>query len=629
MLNCFRKNKLQSSSQNESVTPRPRPFFLTLNPWLESFLHEERGVVAPLIGLVLFLGMMFTGVAIDYSNYVAATQQLKIIGDNVGVTGGIACREMFLRSKLEGLPAEDLITLTTREARNIANEAFDKAKVSLPPSITTTSNEAIVSMPATGPGGMPEQCFVTINYTASSSNTFATLFGVKGFPVVGNVTAEARLEDIPSPLLEIDFLFDVSGSMSTIASSKDRNLVAALTPTVEGHGDQVKGCIFFCHLRNALLPGTISRKILGVIDGTISSIEADYAYKYNGGKVEIPTNTITPMPKNIRTYKYIGPSTKTGATLNNSELVSVRDVLDAFEIKLKSDELFASMTTLINNLQASPDQDRIKVAFHRFHDNLETFIPEREPNEVQSLSTLPPDALAPYHFEFGVAQTEASFFLPGDFTPAPSNLNTYPLFAPPQSSSGLDSIARPTNNPDYIVKNARYYTYIPRVFDQLLSKINARTQPTGPTQRIAIIITDGVKDETNSTGTTASVRLLSPDICRALKDRGVLLMIVHSYYRLQPGHTSSDGLRSIVPELSLPRTTASNVDNNEILINERGLRDKFLLPCASRNPNAKPGEFQSYYYPANNILQLEESFQELLVSILGVTAKEPPVRILE
>jgi hypothetical protein len=447
------------------------------------------------------------------------------------------------------------------------------------------------------------------------------MFGFKFFDFNGQSSAFANIDLVNSDI-EIDFLFDVSNSMSTLADPRDRSLVVALTPSTEGHDSQIKGCIFFCHIRKALLPLPISKNIQDIVDRKITSLTAEYTYQYDGGHTTVNLNEY-PFSRKPKSYTYSGPSAK--QTINGSNLISLEDLLDIFDVKIKTDLLYESTKTLIQELNLTPDRSRIRVAFHRFNENLETFIPKNQPNEVQPLNTLSPNDLLLSHFEYGVADTEASFFATGDFTPPPADLTSFPLYAPPTGSSTTSSIVRPTANPDYATSPTRSYTYIPKIINQLLAKVAARTAPTRRTQHIVVLITDGVKDENQTGTTTPETRLYDPAICEPLKAQKTIVMVIHSYYRIQPGHLASQGLRNILS--GLPAVTINNVDALEKRINEEGLRDKFLLPCASVNPKPGVGEFSHYYYPGNDIVQLKESFHKLLLSILNLNKNDPPVRI--
>jgi hypothetical protein len=577
---------------------------------LTHLIENKKGAVALLMAVISLLGLSFVSLALGYHNYVSFSENLQNAADEATLFGGIKCRELFLQTQN---------FIQAKEAAEEGTKDYFSKKIhsnNTPATLDITVNRLPSSL------NEAERCGIKLSYLGGFKLPFFQMFGMSSMPLQINSSATANIS-LVAQNIEIDFLIDVSNSMSTIADPKDRDLIQALTPSKEGHHSQGKGCIFFCHIRNSLLPISTSQRIQDIIDKKINTLTADYTYQYDGGTATVNIAN-HPMIHSPIFYKYVGPPAT--QTKTNASLVSLAGLLEAFNIKLKTDILYESTQKLISKLQKTPDQNRIRVAFHRFHSQIETFIPDKDPNGMKPLNQITNNDLLPYHFEYGVTNSEASFFLPGDFKPTPANLDSYPLYAPLKNTLSQDSIIRPTTDPDYETGNGRYYTYLDSVIKNLADKIKARPKPSEKTQRIVVIITDGLKDHSATYQIGLSYRLYSPSICKPLKDLDALVMVIHSYYRIQPGHESSDGLRLLVPGLSMP-VNAQNVDEIEKRVNEEGLRDQFLLPCASVNPSPQAGEFSNYYFPGHDIQQLEQSFDNLLTSILTVGNKRPPIRI--
>jgi hypothetical protein len=568
-------------------------------------LKDDEGAVLGLMMMAMLSGFFLISAVSNYNFHHLNAQAMQSVADKSAVAGGIKCRQVYLET--------GNFNIASQQGRDSARTTFlDDIKI-LPISQNFKDGDLKITSSQTeqpgNPNAAPKGCSIQVAYETQTDS----LFGQIHFPIIGSATASGSLQKNDSEI-EIDFVIDISSSMSTIANPADRNLTMALTATPETGSDRKNGCIFFCHLRNALLSKPASKRILDIIASKKpTSVEVNYKYEssLNPGKTSV---TISPPP-HIKSYRYVGKGTKD--TPVNSSLVSLRDMLQTFDIKLKTDQLFSSIQELMDELKSTPEKQRIRVAFHNFENDFHTFIPKSNSSgsqrETVPLNDLTSEDLDPINFEYAVAKSEPNFF---------SDANDK-VYAPLLGSSNSDSIARPTRDPHYAVSQSpaanRPDTYIERALKNVLTKITSRPASQVPLQRVIILITDGLED------LGGAESLMPLNVCKSIKDEGIILMIIHPYYRLQPGNPTSNRLKRLVTSTALPDLTVNNIDSIEKQFNELGIRDLSLLPCASRNHLAQPEEFQNFYFPANDLEQLRLSFKNLLTSILSVQIQEKPV----
>jgi hypothetical protein len=302
----------------------------------------------------------------------------------------------------------------------------------------------------------------------------------------------------------------------------------------------------------------------------------------------------------------------------------LQDLLDGFGIKLKSDVIYTHMINLLTNIKASP-LSAVQVAFHNFSgitsggSPLNTVLPQKDLKEINFATDLELS-----HFDYSPPADALGFF------PVTRNDNLQ-NFSPPQgtvpsgSPPALQSVSYNSvkTKPGYEFTAIHPDTNLNRVIDNLRTYMANRPLSSPAAVRIAVILTDGV----DNPGGGGPFFLVAPNRCQGLKDDNVIVMVLHSYYRLQPGHIS---MRQIVQNWGggVTNLTAANVDEVETTVNNVGIGNA-LRACASANTNPRPGGETTYYFPASDSAQLEIAFQDLIDSLLELEIKETPVLVTD
>jgi hypothetical protein len=219
------------------------------------------------------------------------------------------------------------------------------------------------------------------------------------------------------------------------------------------------------------------------------------------------------------------------------------------------------------------------------------------------------------------SKIDVPYFIPPASGVSIGDANAYSEFITPPVSFGLVikqleartlSYAQQyqkINNPPPI--SVRPFTQIADALLELKrDRIDKRKHPED-TAKVVVLITDGI--ENNNDGG----RLMDPNSCEALKSSGVIMMVLHSYYRFQPGSDASDVLRRNISS-SEPKLYSHNVDAVEERINKGPIRNA-LQKCASINEKGK-----TYYFPANNAAQLTQAFLDILKDMEEITLPTEP-----
>jgi hypothetical protein len=651
-------------------------------------IENQEGAVALLMITLFLLSLTFSLIALDYHNLNSLKKKIEDIAEQSVLAGGIICRK-------EQITLGDTSSLdpgVKQNAEQKTNETFTNGIQAIQSHLDSenlsTLSTKVEYIPAqTGTTPSPSRCRITLTYSGLVKNFISSILSVPINEVPISSSAEATFGTIGDSKLEIDFLIDTSGSMSTVANPEDRNWVMLLTRSEDvAEAHQSNGCTFMCHSRRALLPEDASKRIDAIMDGSMGTHIVAYHTdgmplpgSYLGGFTYLNKADFDKRkPASLKKYTYTGENSKCNperkpyeiCTSKNASLYMLDDVLKGFNIKLKSDVIYENTLNLISHLK-NRAPNRINIAMHAFHGSIplgsepnylsivKTFIPyTRALNSEQTiaLKDLNLNDIKSEYFDYAVPDPGNTYI--DTAYRFPSNRNTcgfitspfcadFPSFAPLSGNTSIPLRAA-GNDLRYKTTEAIPVTYARKAIDAVRFTVRWRRY-AGPVpkdrKRILVILTDGIEDEnrtggvfgsngisgtghgsvvTGGTGQAPGNNSLAYCTDWKLLDGGIV-MVLHSYYRFQPGSVASDELRQKLG--GKERLHLSNIDRVEKELNEGPIRDG-LIGCASPNPNKKPGQDDFYYFPANNVQELESAFDHLLGAILEA-GSESPVRIVE
>jgi Flp pilus assembly protein TadG len=181
-------------------------------------LHQRQGNVAVIFALSMIPVVFLCGIALDYA---AAIQKLERLN---GAADAAALAAVS--------PA--LMTKTTTQAQTVAANFFT-GQASGITGVTNATPVVTVSQ-----NGLART--VTVTFTASSPNSFASVLGRASWPLSGSATASSTA----APNIDFYVMLDNSPSMAIAATTAGINTMIANTPA-QNSGN---GCAFACHQSN-------------------------------------------------------------------------------------------------------------------------------------------------------------------------------------------------------------------------------------------------------------------------------------------------------------------------------------------------------------------------------------------
>jgi Flp pilus assembly protein TadG len=214
------------------------------------FGRERNGNVAILFALSLVPITFLVGMGLDFSSAIQKKARLDAAADAAVLA---AVTPAMLNQS---------VSVATTAAQNIFNaEASTISGLSYsPPTITVT----------TSPNGLIRT--VTVNYTASSVNSFAGILGMTNWPISSAINGSSpQATNSGAPNINFYLLLDNSPSMNIAATTSGINTMVAAT-SAQG------GCAFACHESNPSAdslgnPGGIDNYALAQKLGVVTRIE--------------------------------------------------------------------------------------------------------------------------------------------------------------------------------------------------------------------------------------------------------------------------------------------------------------------------------------------------------------------
>jgi Flp pilus assembly protein TadG len=184
------------------------------------FARDERANVAIIFAASALPIIFLTGMGIDYT--LASSRQTQM--NNAADAAALASitPAMMNVTNTATITAKVLNTFSA-QASTIAGVTYDPSKVSI--NVATVSGKRVV----------------TVSYTATSTNTFATILGKPTLPLSGTSQATGGL----APNIDFYLLLDSSPSMALPATQTGINQMMAATPSQDPGG-----CAFACHQKN-------------------------------------------------------------------------------------------------------------------------------------------------------------------------------------------------------------------------------------------------------------------------------------------------------------------------------------------------------------------------------------------
>ncbi len=173
---------------------------------------DEQGAVALLMALLIFFGLILTGIIVDYSRYIAASQEMKNAADRVVIKGGTQCMSSLLGSIQKHILSSNnpdvtaLIKKAMQDGETQAAQEFDRTLKELPTSIKPGPFSIVAH-------SIFHQnfCAIELRYTVFVSLMTGSFLGIPTVTLSGKVMAGA----VPKSSDKTNFSVNIiAGAMS-------------------------------------------------------------------------------------------------------------------------------------------------------------------------------------------------------------------------------------------------------------------------------------------------------------------------------------------------------------------------------------------------------------------------------
>src|SRR5579883_1604910 len=332
----FRK---KSSSEQQKASSK--------KVWLYFFVRASDGAVGVMMMVVALIVLGFVGVGIDYDRYRTGRSQMDSALRGASARAGTLWRRLLE----EGKPAEDTIV---GEVEELFQRSFSNASQGFIGGVRVKQGTQ-PKIKVEFPSGPQQRCAIESSYDGEVATFVARMFGQPKFyfsghskgSAVASASSSSTTTTTSGGPAQIDFLLDVSGSMSTVAESNQRSMIAAVLLDARAPSLN-RSCVYACHSPFSLLGEQASARMINVMEGRAQAVSLSWDRSFQ----LTPPSRPGPMPRKAvsmgRTYIQLG------------------EALAYMSIKVKSDILADAMGIAISELRASPGNADIKVALHRF-----------------------------------------------------------------------------------------------------------------------------------------------------------------------------------------------------------------------------------------------------------------------
>lgn len=183
------------------------------------FRDERKGNVAIIFGLSLIPIVFLGGMALDFSSAIQKRTRLNAAADAAALAA--VTPAMMMQS--------DQVVMTAAQNMFAAQASNIPALNYNPPTVTVTDSLLTRT--------------VTVNYAASSINTFASILGEANWALSGSSQASSSA----APNINFYLLLDNSPSMELPATSAGITAMINATKNAPSSGGNAGGCAFACH----------------------------------------------------------------------------------------------------------------------------------------------------------------------------------------------------------------------------------------------------------------------------------------------------------------------------------------------------------------------------------------------
>jgi Flp pilus assembly protein TadG len=203
------------------ISPTPKRRFDPIR--LLNFLRGRRGNVAIIVCFVTIPLIFTLGMGVDYT--LATRRQEQING--------------FADAAALAAVTPGMMSNPSSTAAAAAKAVFLSQMATVPNITYSPSNVSITATDTTGGSGTTINRSIQVSYTASSTNSFASILGMAAIPIAGSSSAKSSI----APRIDFYMLLDTSPSMAIAATQAGINTMVANTAP-QG------GCAFACHETN-------------------------------------------------------------------------------------------------------------------------------------------------------------------------------------------------------------------------------------------------------------------------------------------------------------------------------------------------------------------------------------------
>ncbi len=223
------------------------------------FRDARNGNVALIFGLALVPIVFLGGMALDFASAMQKKSRLDAAAD----AAALAAVTPAMMSQSDAAVITVAQSMFAAQASNIPGLNYEPATVTVKDSLLTRT--------------------VTVNYTASSVNSFGGILGMANWPIASGVgtgtnSSPPQATNTAAPNINFYLLLDNSPSMDLPATSAGITAMINATKNAPSNGGNAGGCAFACHESNPAAdnlgnPGGIDNYQLAQNLGVVTRIQ--------------------------------------------------------------------------------------------------------------------------------------------------------------------------------------------------------------------------------------------------------------------------------------------------------------------------------------------------------------------
>ena len=223
------------------------------------FRDERKGNVAIIFGLSLVPMVFLGGMALDFSSAIQKKSRLDAAADAAALAAVTPAMMTPIRRGGDN-----------GRAKHVRGAGLEYCRFELQPATVTVKDSLLTRT-------------VTVNYTASSVNSFGGILGMANWPIASGVgtgtnSSPPQATNTAAPNINFYLLLDNSPSMDLPATSAGITAMINATKNAPSSGGNAGGCAFACHESNPAAdnlgnPGGIDNYQLAQNLGVVTRIQ--------------------------------------------------------------------------------------------------------------------------------------------------------------------------------------------------------------------------------------------------------------------------------------------------------------------------------------------------------------------